>query len=53
MPADEGRVTVVMDTVDYKTKCEDHLNQQNVYKKVQQNPTKSFKTKVNKMLKEI
>ena len=40
-----------MNKVDYQSKCEDHLNNEEVYEKVQRNPTKSLKLKVNNTLK--
>ena len=33
VPADKGRVTVVMDKAEYVQKCEEHLNDQSLYKK--------------------
>ena len=34
VPADKGRVTVVMNKSDYIDKCESHLSDVNVYEKV-------------------
>ena len=49
-PADKGRVTVVLNTSDYIQKCQDHLNDSNVYTKVDVDPTNSLKNKMNKLL---
>ena len=42
-----------MDKIDYQSRCENHLSNENVYKKIGNNPTKSFKTKINNTLKQI
>jgi len=46
-------VTVVIDKLDYIQKCEDHLNDNFVYEKVNRDPTKTFKTKINNHLRDL
>lgn len=53
VPADKGRVTVVLDNALYIVKCESHLSNENIYKKVNRNPTKSLKTKINNHIKDL
>ena len=53
VPGDKGKVTVVIDKDEYVKKCEEHLNDENTYKKLDLNPSKSFQNRINKKLKEI
>jgi hypothetical protein len=51
--ADKGNATVVMDKVDYEKKIEDHLLDNNTYREVQRDPTKTLQNKVNSELKAL
>ena len=53
VPADKGRVTVVLDKADYVSKCEEHLSDEITYKKINNDPNKKLKTKINSYLKEL
>ncbi len=50
-PADKGRVTVIMNTTDYKTKCLDLLSDSKPYKKLKKDPTNVYHTQLINMLK--
>lgn len=52
-PADKGRVTVVLNSTDYINKCENHLNNSNVYAKIDTDPTTKLKNKMNKLLLQL
>ena len=41
LPADKGRATVILNTADYKTKCQDLLNDKRTYKQLTKDPTNS------------
>ena len=51
LPADKGRVTVVMDANDYDTKMKELLSDENTYKKLSSDPTNKFKATLGKLLK--
>ena len=51
LPADKGRATVILNTVDYKTKCQDLLNDKITYKQPKKDPTNSYRTKLINLLK--
>ena len=51
LPADKGRVTVLMDASDYDTKMRDLLSDGNTYKKLNSDPTNKFKASLSKLLK--
>ena len=43
LPADKGRVTVVMNKSDYLTKCRALLANEATYEKLKSNPTAKYK----------
>ena len=49
-PADNGSLTVCLNTHDYKMKMKDLLNDRNIYKNIKRNALKSLQTKVHKIL---
>ena len=53
LPADKGRVTVVMDTVDYNSKIDNLLADSNTYEKLNNDPTNKYKTRVSSVLKRL
>ena len=52
LPADKGRVTVVMEKNDYESKIKELLNDQDTYCKLRNDPTNKFKAKLVKLLKQ-
>ena len=52
LPADKGRVTVIMNTTEYDSKIRELLKDVTTYKKLSSDPTNKFKTKVVKLLKQ-
>ena len=53
LPADKGRATVILNTADYKTKCQDLLNDKRTYKQLKKDTTNSYRTKLINLLKEL
>ena len=53
LPADKGRATVILNTADYKTKCQDLLNDKRTYKQLKKDPTNMYRTKLINLLKEL
>ena len=53
LPADNGRATVILNTADYKTKCQDLVNDKRTYKQLKKDPTNSYRTKLINLLKEL
>ena len=53
LSADKGRATVILNTADYKTKCQDLLNDKRTYKQLKKDPTNSYRTKLINLLKEL
>ncbi len=53
LPADKGRATVILNTTEYKTKCQDLLNDIITYKQLKKDPTNSYRTKLINLLKEM
>ena len=53
LPADKGRVTVVLDKEEYTKKCMDLLSDQRTYKKLKSDPTAKYKRDLVELLKEI
>ena len=52
LPADKGRATVVIDNSDYESKALTLLQDENVYEKLNKDPTQKFQSKLIKLLKE-
>lgn len=50
VPADKGKVLVVMDRTDYEQKISEHLNDETVYVRLERNPTNDVMKEVNKLL---
>ena len=54
-PADKGSAVVVWDRIDYMKECDNHLNDENVYKEIKSDPltdtNKKIKTVLTNMLK--
>ena len=53
VPADKGRSTIVMNKSDYQNKITEHLQDENIYEKLQRNPISSIQSKLNKSLKKL
>ena len=53
LPADKGRATVVMDTVDYEEKVQTMLSDDKTYAKVKRDPTQTYKRKLVGMLTKL
>ena len=53
LPADNGRATVILNTADYKTKCQDLLNDERTYKQLKKDPTNIYRMKLINVLKEM
>ena len=53
LPADKGRVTVVMNTEEYYQKCEALLSDSKTYKKLKGDPTAKFKRQFVTALKDL
>ena len=53
LPADKGRATVILNTADYKTKCQDLLKDERTYKQPKKDPTNIYRTKLINLLKEL
>ena len=51
LPADKGRATVILNTADYKTKCQDLLKDERTYKQLKKDPTNIYRTKLINLLK--
>ena len=51
LPADKGRVTVLMNSCDYHAKIKELLTDHNTYVKLKSDPTNKFKAKVVQLLK--
>ena len=51
LPADKGRVTVLMNSSEYDNKIQTLLSDTNTYEIIKQDPTKKFKTNIAKLLK--
>lgn len=51
--SDKGNCTVILDTVEYNNKVEDHLNDVNTYCKLSENPMKKLQNAVNNELKKL
>jgi hypothetical protein len=52
LPADKGRVTVIMDSQDYDRKITDLLQDSNTYESLKKDPTAKYKAQLVKILKE-
>ena len=52
LPADKGRATVILDKVDYISKCNDHLTN-GPYEQLEKDPTDSTKKEVRVKLQEL
>ena len=50
MPADKGNALVVIDCDEYNEKCNEHLSNEDTYRKLDNNPILSMKGKVNRLL---
>ena len=53
LPADKGSATVVIDNSDYESKALTLLQDENVYEKLNKDPTQKFQSKLIKLLKEL
>ena len=53
LPADKGRVAVVMNTSEYKTKIAAILSDENTYRKLKSNPTRKYKEKLVALLQDL
>ena len=53
LPADKGRVTVVINTKDYDDKMQKMLTDSNTYVKLNSDPTNKFKNKLSGLLKNL
>ena len=53
LPADKGRVTVIMNKSEYEEKCEQLLKDEKTYKKLKGDPTRKYKTELGNVLKEL
>ena len=53
LPADKGRATMVIDNSDYESKALTLLQDENVYEKLNKDPTQKFQSKLIKLLKEL
>ena len=53
LPADKGRMTVVLNTTDYKTKAKTLLSDEKTYKVLAKDPTPKYKSQVSKALQEL
>ena len=53
LPADKGRATLILNTADYNTNCQDLLNDKITYKQLKKDPTNSYRTKLINLLKEL
>ena len=53
LPADKGRATVVTGNSDYESKALTLLQDENVYEKLNKDPTQKFQSKLIKLLKEL
>ena len=52
LPADKGRVTVLMDKSEYDTKINQLLTDKETYEQLKADPTNKYKTKLTKLLKQ-
>ena len=50
LPADKGRVTVVMDKQSYLDKCQELLRDEKTYKKLKRDPTSNYQDKFKESL---
>ena len=53
LPTDKGRATVVIDNSDYESKALTLLQDENVYEKLNKDPTQKFQSKLIELLKEL
>ena len=53
LPADKGRVTVVMKKSEYQEKCEKLLNDEKTYKKLKGDPTRKYKIELGNVLRDL
>ena len=53
LPADKGKITVVLDTKTYEDKVNDLLSDGKTYSKLNKDPTTTYKNKLLKLLKEL
>jgi len=53
LSADKGGKTVIMNRLDYNSKCENMLNDDKVYEKVNNDPTENLRVKLYKKLKAL
>ena len=53
LPADKGKATVILNNADYKTKCQDILNDTITYKQLKKGPTNIYRRKLINLLKEL
>ena len=53
LPADKGKITVVLDSESYESKVNDLLSDEKTYSKLKKDPTNSYKNKLLKVLKEL
>ena len=53
LPADKGRVTVVMKKSEYQEKCEHLLNDEKTYKKLKGDPTRKYKAELGNVLRDL
>jgi hypothetical protein len=53
LPADKGRMTVVMDKLDYTNKAKTLINDTNTYQPLDTEPSKTTVIRINKKLKSL
>ena len=53
LPADKGRITVIMNKSEYEEKCEQLLKEEKTYKKLKGDPTRKYKMELGNVLKEL
>ncbi|XP_047457867.1 uncharacterized protein LOC125018165, partial [Mugil cephalus] len=53
LPADKGRCTVVLNTVDYQAKMNNLLNDQDTYETLRRDPTNIYKTRIINYLQQL
>ena len=53
LPADKGKITVVLDTETYESKVNDLLSDEKTYSKLSKDPTTTYKNKLLKILKDL
>ena len=53
LPADKGRVTVVMNKKEYEDKCKQLLGDEKTYKRLKGDPARKFKGEIVSILKDF